>query len=432
MKRPVVITILVIALVLVCVGIGSVIYFANGFQANNPFDRNNVSSVLEESKTLKVDAKKPLTLAVASDAGNVTVTGGDVQSVEVKVIKTAYDSTQARADEEVKGIKYTVAQTGNTITLKYQLPQSMNFSNNINTVDFIVTVPTETTVSVNTSFGAVDVQDVQGDANLSNDFGDVITKNIAGELTIQSNGGKISVQAVDAGDKNVKIDSDFGEITLEQVKGKDIRVTTNSGTITFNDVRALGDVLIESDYGNVEYENGTAASLSLETNSGKVSITKVNVTKELNIQNDFGEIELTQALAGSYDMHTNSGAITIDGAKGNLKASTDFGNIDIKNAKSVNLDVQTSSGTINFSGSLGNGPHNAESDFGNVTLALPANSALNIDLSTDFGNISSDIPITVTLKGGKEEGQQTGAMNGGGGLLTVSTNNGNISITAIK
>ena len=103
---------------------------------------------LEESKTLKVDAEKPVTLKVTDDAGDVTIIGADVKTVQVKVVKTAYDSSQARADEEVKGIKYTIEQTGNTITLKYELPKSMNFNNNVNTVDFIVTVPNETTVDV--------------------------------------------------------------------------------------------------------------------------------------------------------------------------------------------------------------------------------------------------------------------------------------------
>ena len=154
MKRPIVITLLVAALALVCVGIGAVVYFANGFQTNNPFDRLSISSVLEESKTLKVDAKKPITLNVVDNAGDVTVTGGDVETVQVKAVKTAYDSSQARADEEVKGVKYTIEQTGNVITLKYELPKSMNISNNVNTVDFVVTVPNEVTVDVKDNNGA--------------------------------------------------------------------------------------------------------------------------------------------------------------------------------------------------------------------------------------------------------------------------------------
>src|SRR5512144_849457 len=107
MKRPFVIALLVIALAFVCLGIGAVIFFTanGGFPTNNPFDRRNISSQLEESKTLKVDATKPLTLKVTDDAGDVTITGGDVTSVQIKVVKTAYDSSQARADEEVKTLK---------------------------------------------------------------------------------------------------------------------------------------------------------------------------------------------------------------------------------------------------------------------------------------------------------------------------------------
>jgi len=80
MKRPAIIALLVTALTLVCLGIGTVIFFTanGGFRTNNPFDRRNVSSQLEESKTLKVDAEKPITLKVLDDSGSVTVTGGDV------------------------------------------------------------------------------------------------------------------------------------------------------------------------------------------------------------------------------------------------------------------------------------------------------------------------------------------------------------------
>src|SRR5689334_12119378 len=159
MKRPVIITLLIVALVLVCVGIGSVVYFANGFNTNNPFDRNNISSVLEENKTLKVDAEKPVTLQVDDAAGNITVTGGDVETVQVKAVKTAYDSTQARADEEVKTVKFSIDQTGNKIIIKYEVPKSMNFNNNINTVDFVITVPNETSVDVETSFGEINISD---------------------------------------------------------------------------------------------------------------------------------------------------------------------------------------------------------------------------------------------------------------------------------
>ena len=82
MKRPIVIVLLTVALTLVCLGIGAVLFFTfnGGFPANNPFDVKNISSQVEESKTLKVDKEKPLTLEVMDDAGDVTIVGADVDA----------------------------------------------------------------------------------------------------------------------------------------------------------------------------------------------------------------------------------------------------------------------------------------------------------------------------------------------------------------
>jgi DUF4097 and DUF4098 domain-containing protein YvlB len=434
MKRPVVITLLVVALVLVCAGIGSVIYFANGFQTNNPFNRRNISSVLEESKTLKVDAEKPLTLTVTDDSGAVTVTGADVETVQVKAVKTAYDSTQARADKEVKTVKYTIEQSGNNITIKYELPKSMNFSNNVNSVDFIVTVPIETTVNVDTNNGEVSVASTKGNVDVKNDFGDVTLENIEGALSAQTNSGQVHATSIVAGSENIDLRSDFGEITLEKASGTNITLHSSSGIIKLTEVRATGDLITKTDFGDTKFENGSAASLNIETNSGKVSLVKLKITKELKVDDDFGEIELEQATAGSYDLHTNSGGITVDGASNKVKAYTDFGNITIENGQSVTLDLKTNSGTIQFSGSLGKGPHNVKSDFGGIDFTLPADSKLNVDLNTDFGKITSDIPITVTLteSSSSDKSQIVGNINGGGDLLTVKTNSGGINIKAIK
>lgn len=434
MKRPIVITLLVVALLFICLGIGAVIFFANGFQTNNPFDVRNISSELEESKTLKVDTEKPLTLKVNDAAGDITVTGGDVDTVQVNVVKTAYDSSQARADAEVKNIKYTIEQAGSTITLKYELPKSMNFNNNVNTVDFIVTVPNETTVNVDTNMGEARVTDTKGNVDIKNDFGDVTLENIEGALIVQTNSGEINATSITAGDKNIELRSDFGDVTLKKAGGKDISLDSNSGIITLSEVRATGAITTNTDFGNTKFENGSANGLHIETNSGEVSLVKVTVSKEIFVKNDFGDIELEQAFAASYDLHTNSGTVTVDGAKGILKADTDFGNITISNAQSVTLTVETNSGTVEFSGTLGVGPHSVKSDFGGIDLSLPTDAKLTVALKTDFGKIKSELPVTVILTdGSSSDGDQiAGDINGGGEQLTVQANSGNITIHTAK
>jgi len=431
MKRPIIIGLLATALLLVCAGIGAVIFFtvSNGFPTNNPFDHNNISSSLEENKTLKVDSEKPITLKVDSMAGDVSVTGADVNSVEVKVIKTAYDSTQTRADEEVKGIKYTVEQNGNAITIKYELPKSSNFSNKINTVDFIITVPVETTVNVDTN-GEVSISGTKGDADLKSDFGDLTVENLHGGLKVDTTNGRISITGVDATGKNIKIESDFGDVTLEQIKCQDIDLKSTNGDLTTMNLRATGDVYTKSDFGDITFKNGSAGTFTLDSSNGKIEINKFDVRKLLSVDNSFGDIDLISANAGDYDIHTNNGNLSIDGIKGHLKADTGFGNMEVVNAASAVLDIHTNNGNVDFKGTLGEGSHTIKTDFGDVTLSLPADSNLNVKFKTSFGNITSEIPVTVTLTGQINNNEQNGVMNEGGGLLSIETNNGNITIKA--
>ncbi len=437
MKRPVIIALLAAALLLVCIGIGAVAFFAmnRGLPINLPFsNENRVSSILEESETLNVDADDPLTLKVIDDAGSVTVVGAEVDSVQVDVVKTAYAPTQARADEEVKNIKYRIEQTSNTITIKYEVPDTIGINRNFKTVDFVVTVPTTTTVTIDANFGEVSVTDIIGDTDIVNDFGEVNVESIEGALSVLNNSGEITAASIEAGEQDIELQSDFGAITLTNASGRDIILDSNSGTISLREVRATGEVSTTTDFGNTSFENGSSDALTIETNSGRVSLVKVRVSKEITVQDDFGEIELEQAVAASYDLHTNSGSITVVGPRGKLKAYTDFGGIKIEDAQAVTLDVKTNSGSVEFGGSLGDGPHLVRSDFGEIDLTLPADVELSVDLSTDFGSIKSDLPITVTLNESSDsEGDQiVGNINGGGDQFTAQTNSGSVTIHAGK
>ena len=78
MKRPVIIGLLILALGLVCLGIGAVTFFrlsANSpLAGNSPFDTRNISSHVEESKTIKVDSAKPVTDSpLASDCSRFRI-----------------------------------------------------------------------------------------------------------------------------------------------------------------------------------------------------------------------------------------------------------------------------------------------------------------------------------------------------------------------
>ena len=430
MKKPIVIVLLTLAFVFVLAGIGAVIFFAsNGFSISNlELDGPKVSATSEEAKTLKVDG--PVSLKVVDDAGEVIITGADVDEVTVSITKTGYGRSQSQADEVLNSIEYVIEQKDNSITLTFDYPKSnTNITQN---VDFIITVPFETTVNVDASFGKLNVSGIQGDIILNNEFGDITVDNVDGALEIDTQSGRIEVTSVKAGSKDIVIFSGFGSARLDQVSGANIKVESNSGKLELENVRATGKMDLFTKFGSLDFNTGSAGTMEAKTNSGSVTLTSLTIKGELIIKDEFGEVTLEQVMAASYDIESSSGSINLDGVTSAIKAHTGFGNIKIKNAEVANVDLNTNSGSIDFEGSLGDGPHSIHSDFGEIELNIPSDARLTLDMETKFGKITSDIPITVTLAGDISKGQQSGDMNGGGAELKVDTNSGNIHIKILK
>ena len=431
MKKTISIIALIVALVLVCAGIGGVAFFTIGPVVSTNFNVDLVSASSDETKTVEIG--KTVALQVNDDAGNVTVQGGDVEKITVEVRKTSWAETPSKAEQELKDIKYEIVQQGDTLIVRYKRPaDGIRMTGNPDTVDFTITVPTEMKVSVDSAFGEVNLSDVKGDGNLKTNFGDISVQNLQGGLTVETESGAITATSITAGGSAIDLHSGFGNISLGKASAGDVKLNSQSGGLDVTDLRASGDVDLSTQFGNVDFENGSASALTVETQSGQVKLTSLNVSGEAKVNGDFGEIELTKVKAKSYDLDTSSGSVTVDGAQGAVKVNAGFGNISISQAEDVTLDLNTQSGSITFAGSLGEGPHSLHSDFGEISLSLPADTAVDVDLQTEFGNITSDIPVTVILSGEVEKSHQVGTMNGGGPELKVSTQSGNIAIEALK
>jgi len=429
MKRPLIIVLLTLALVFALAGIAAVMFFTI---SNTSLDFVNddftTTATAEESQSLGVTS--PITLKVLNEHGDVTVIGSDVDTVTVDVTKTGFGTTQSQAEASLDSIKYDLTYVNDVVNLTYKFPGAKRQVDQ--QVDFVITVPKDSKVDVQVSLGAVQVSNIQEDVVLNNQFGNITMDKVDGSLDVNTNSGSIDLTSIKAGAKDIDIYSGFGATTLEQVSGANITIESKSGKIDLENLRATKKLAITTDFGDVKFMTGTAGTLDVSTKSGSISLTAVNVTNELTLRDNFGNITLEQVIAASYDAETDSGAVTIDGVKGKVRAHSGFGNIDITNAEDTTLDLFTKSGTIEFAGSLGEGPHTVHSDFGDISLNLPADTAVNIDIETQFGKITSDLPITVTLTGDITQGQQTGTINGGGADFKVDTQSGNISIKILK
>ena len=150
----------------------------------------------------------------------------------------------------------------------------------------------------------------------------------------------------------------------------------------------------------------------------------------LNSRTEFGDITLSNVNAPAYDLESNSGNVRLDRVQGTVKAHSEFGDIEVTDGEQVTLDLRTNSGTVTYSGSLGVGPHSLETEFGNIQLTIPEETDLSVVLETEFGRVKSD--LVISLGGEFSERKLAGTINGGGELLTASTNNGNITISILN
>ena len=134
------------------------------------------------------------------------------------------------------------------------------------------------------------------------------------------------------------------------------------------------------------------------------------------------------------------GNIAVTGASGLLNLTDQFGNVTVNQAT---LDdgshVQTNSGNVIFSGSINTTPaagntsplYKLQSETGNITATLPANTNVTLDANTNLGKISSDFPISVTKSAGGASYYGPLLSNGGqqpAAALTLDVSTGNVTI----
>lgn len=378
-----------------------------------------------EEKSLEVSG--PVSLNVENDFGNVNVKVGSDTQVNIKAEKTAWGGNDAEAQAALKDLKVVIEQDGNTIHVSVQQPTEVVIHANpgSDNVKLTITVPKQTAASLHSSVGNATLDGTTGNADVRSDFGEVVVTNITGLVQAKSSNGTVTGQGITA-DGALTFSSDFGSVTLKQISGSDITVSSDNGKIELEDVQAGGLLKVHTQFGNIHISGSHGKTADIKSTNGAITLENLSTSDDITVKSDFGDLKLTGVDANGYDLNTQNGTIKLDGARNAIKAHSNFGSIEVLNAQNARLDLSSSNGAVTFSGSLGSGPHTISSDFGNIQVTLPAETAINLEMQTDFGKISSD--FSITLSGTMDSKHWSGTVNGGGAKLSIKTNNGNITL----
>lgn len=198
---------------------------------------------------------------------------------------------------------------------------------------------------------------------------------------------------------NVDLDTAGGHIEVADLSGE-VRAHTSGGHMTFGNID--GSIDADTSGGHIELR-GSSGTVDVRTSGGHIEIGEVEGTVSANTSG--GHIVIERA-GGEVTARTSGGSIEVEEVLGTINASTSGGSVKARISEQPRGDC-----SLHTSG-------------GSITVWLAEGIALDLDAEAGWGGVSTEFPVTGTVR----RGEVKGTINGGGPELVLRTSAGGIEI----
>jgi DUF4097 and DUF4098 domain-containing protein YvlB len=343
------------------------------------------------------------TLHVKVDMGSVRVEGGSQPGISYVIHNRAYTSSEQQARREFEAYKISAYSKGDTVWIvgDWQGGRSRKFSG-----DFVISVPRNLElVKIETEGGSVRTTGIAGRAETQSGGGSIRLDDIGGAIDAETGGGTIDVGTAGS---DVNVRTGGGNIKVASAKGK---LNAQSGGGSVSVVSCMQGATVETGGGNIQVER-CQGTVRATTGGGSV---------------DLGDI------GGPVVMETGGGSIRLSSAKGPVKAETGGGCIELNGVPSARAETGGGGIIAKFLASGDRTDSMLETGAGDITVYLAGDLSISIRANIELANghkiVSDFSDIHIASEGG-DWGPRTvtaeGQLNGGGPVLKVRTNSGNI------
>ena len=260
-------------------------------------------------ETVELPFEAPVTLDVDTSNGGVTVQGVEgIEAVSVTITLRSKGETLEEAQDRVERIVYHAESSGGRIDLRYRASEQEADVRRYSGVDFDVLVPVETRVEVETSNGAITVEDVDGTIRLDTSNGAIDVYDSSGQLSAETSNGRIEVVRF-VGD--LSLDTSNGELWIEAVTGS-VDAETSNGSVHYIGTPATGGNRIRTSNGSVTVSVPIDLSIAFDasTSSGRIRSILPLVG---DTQGDTWSAQLNPPAEVRFQLHTSNGTIRIEG-----------------------------------------------------------------------------------------------------------------------
>ncbi len=361
-----------------------------------------------QEMTGDLGAAKNLRMKLA--AGSVKVQGGAQAGITYVIHRRAYTSSEQQARREFESYRISTSVKGDTAWIVAESGRRDAKCAD----DFVINVPRSLeSAKIETGGGSVNATGVAGRVELSSGGGNIHLDDIGGDVTAETGGGTIEVGSV------------AGSVSL-QTGGGNIKVAS-----------AKGEIKAASGGGSVVVLSGLQGAV-LQTGGGSIRVDKCS--GRVKATTGGGSVDLGD-IGGPAEIETGAGSIRLASAKGRVQAQTGGGSIQLDGATSVQAETSAGGIIVKLLSSAGGASRNdstLETSAGDITVYLANDLAVSVRAEIESANghtIRSDFSdIHVSSEGGPWEKTVTaeGQLNGGGPVLKVRTNSGNVNFRRIN
>jgi DUF4097 and DUF4098 domain-containing protein YvlB len=269
-------------------------------------------------------------LTVSTYGGEIRVDPSSDGVVKVVAKEHFHADSEAEADEIMQKVDLTIEQHGNEVVATAVTKGSgigfhFGWSHDVH-IDFIVTVPSSTSVDLKTSGGDIAVGDLGGSVHARTSGGEVKLGKITGDIDASSSGGDVELAD---GHGSVKLSTSGGNVTAGHLAGPST-LRTSGGDIKVDSVEDTLDA--NTSGGNVRagFDGPLKGDCSLSTSGGEVKATVgPKVAFHLDARTSGGDV--------------NAAGVTITIDRGGMGKSSLAGDV---NGGGPLLKLRTSGGDI--------------------------------------------------------------------------------------
>ena len=315
------------------------------------------------------------TLRVTNTRGAINLTTSNDNRLHVTVHKRVNSESQQEAERWDKSTQPQINVTGQTVTLN---ANNKGAGDHWVSSDLDIAVPRKASVVLSTSHGDISIMGRDGNADVTNQNGDVSVTDLKGNLTLNLDHSSARVSQVSS---DVTIQGRANDISIEDVKGT---------------------VHLDGDFMESVKLSRIAKPVSFKSTRTDMDFSQLN--GYLNL--DSGDLEAT-SITGPFRLRTRSKDIMLNGISNEVHVQNENGAVEVHVNKLGGLDVKNAKGDIR--------------------IFVPAKSGFQLEAQAHDGEIQSDF-TDLKINNGDNHSSANGSVNGGGPRMVLENEHGTIEI----